>query len=365
MNIRLFPDGTAYVSNQTVLSTRYADNYYLLPLSIEQVNLQSLQISPQADISIEQLATVRKGLQTFDGTLKSYTDSYATLSSQGKDIIIRNYDEIQKNNLILVSMVQNSPVVISYLTQPDAIIGQVIYRLNLSTQKLEASLQISNKTLEDLRNITIDLVTSEQQPQMLYRTASFAMDEAVPTQSAAGTVYELQGTHDILRNQQVTIPLFQEDIDISIMYLFDAPRGRQNALLMLTISPPITIPGGTMYIYDDVGLITTTNIRSIGAGEIVALELDRIADVYANGVVNVSPVENNTDSEGKVPQRVLLGGTITNMLNEPIVSLVRYYIGDSNITNAANALKEGNYAQQAFEVGAKQTAKYNMSFTQL
>ena len=35
MNIRLFPDGTAYVSNQTVVPTRYANNYYLLPLSVE------------------------------------------------------------------------------------------------------------------------------------------------------------------------------------------------------------------------------------------------------------------------------------------------------------------------------------------
>lgn len=357
MNIRLFPDGTAYVSNQTVVPTRYANNYYLLPLSVEQVNIQSLQISPEADVSIVQLANIRKGSQTFDGTLKNYTDSYAVLSSKGTDIVIRNYDEIQKSNLLLISMIQNTPVTVSYLTQPDIITGSVVYRLNLSTQKLEASLQVSNKTLEDLTNVTIDVVTSEQQPQT-YRVVAFSTaDGTIPTSTTAGTVYELQGTHNIPRNQQVTIPLFQEEIDISIMYLFDSPRGRQNALLMLIISPPITIPGGTMYVYDDVGLITTTSIRSVGAGEIVALELDRIADVYANGTINIIPAETE--------QRVLLSGTITNMLNEPIVSLVRYYIGDSNITNAANALKEGNYAQQAFEVGPKQTAKYNMSFTQI
>jgi hypothetical protein len=61
-------------------------------------------------------------------------------------------------------------------------------------------------------------------------------------------------------------------------------------MLMLSITPSSTLPSGILYIYDDVGLVSTSHMNSVGAGDTVALDLDRVADVYANGTVTVTPV---------------------------------------------------------------------------
>lgn len=393
MDIRLFPDGRSFVQHQIINVEPLPSNVpgvpansFLIPLSRNQVDLSSIQITGynQGSISLstKPMAVVHKGGKVYTGTLIDYTDSRVTLDVNSSRIIIRDYDDITDPQYIL-GLISSGPIPatldISYVTT--GISSSVVHSLNILSAsqqvQLTSDLLVTNNTPNDIVDAHFEVVTAEQANMPYYAKASAfnaeTLTPAAPVETSTGSIYVVEGTYDILSGFEASIPIIDmtlaQDMDIKAVYVIDAPNGSANAVYTIQWKSPADLPPGTLNIYKDGVLEATTQIGSIGQGQVIDNPLLMIPSVYAKGTTTrvESNSTNNTGGNNTSRASVTLTGVITNTLNEQISVYLRYNVGSGRVTVTSNIgmqpIRDGNYIEFPYTLGPKSNMPYNIGFT--
>lgn len=397
MDVRLFPDGRAFVRDQTLPIegvTVDDEGSFIIPLNKEQVDINSIQIRGLNDVvylSTHPLSVVTKGDDTYVGTLVNFTDEYAVVSQGRIRTVVRNYDNIVDAQYITGRTASRnipSTVQLSYLTS--GINANVVHSISIDTLQLESDLVVDNNTFNDLVDAQFEVISAEQVMQRYSsERVSLQMSNAVsaaPRDSSAGTIYVVNGTYDVPAGFNTSIPLIRNDVDASVVYVIDAPNGQQNATYTLHWTSPADLPPGSLYVYRGGNLEAVSNISPTGEGQTRDIPLLVVPSVYARGTISRTdshpvpiiiqgqnnngartvqvPIDNVLDERRTTTANVILNGTITNSLSEQITAVLRYYIGDAkvNVSSNFNAQREDSYILFRFSLGPNSSQQYNIPF---
>ena len=361
MRIRIFNNGTAYVSEQVLPVEPIGNGLFLIPLLASSVVGDSLLTSEEILITNKQIATVYKGANMYRGVLGSYDSSTVTLTASGVRTILRDYDRIQIPEYIVAQTASGTvpdELVVSYNT--NAIRGTISHNLDVGTSILTTNLVIENDLSVDIDDARIEVVTTEEEPMLFRASLEFADTAmAAPVESPTGTVYVLPGMYDIPAGYEATLPVTRNEIDGEISYVIDAPNGTTQARYTLTWSSPVDLPPGTLYVYRNGVLETTTSIGATGARQERVLTLVRVASVYAQGTIARSVI----DEEGTT--RVRLDGTLFNTLSDTISVQLRYNIGnaDADVPDSVLVQRDGPYLLFPFTIEPNDQQPYDITFT--
>lgn len=401
MDVRLFPDGRAFVRNHTIDIEPALGNEqgsFVIPLNREQVDMNSIQVQGINDVvylTTRPTSIVTKDDTIYVGDLISYSDNNAVLSTGTTRRVIRNYDDITEAQYIggrTATGVVPDTLAISYLTS--GINGNVVHNLDIQTRQLESDLVVSNNTFNDLVSAQFEVITAEQVVQTRryarVRSMSLMAENASPAsseESSAGTIYVVDGTYDVPSGYDVSIPLIRNDVDANIIYVINAPNGQANATYTLRWVAPADLPPGQLYVYRGGDLETTTNIPSTGEGQRRDIPLLVIPSVYARGTVTRTdsrptpiilqgqngnanrtvqvPIDDVIDERRTTVAEVRLNGTVTNSLNEQVTVYLRYDIGEGrvNIGNGTRVQRENNNLVFPLVIGPNTSQPYNFTFS--
>lgn len=292
---------------------------------------------------------------------------------------MRNYDNITSTQYIVgrtASGIVPEELLLSYITS--GIDTNVIHSLDISSQRLESNLNVTNNTFNDLTDAQFEVITAEQDtPVMAFSTAQYLRNSkapaAAPTESSTGTIYVIDGTYNVPVGYTVSIPLIRDDIQTEILYVIDAPNGQQNATYTLRWESPADLPPGSLYVYRAGNLEATSRISSTGEGQRRTIPLLVVPSVYARGTISRSDSEHPSmlqngsmiDPNGKVTiATVSLKGTVTNSLSEGITVILRYYVGSGkvNISSDYNAEKEDGYLLFPLTLEPRSSHSYDINF---
>jgi len=355
MDVRLFSDGRAYVTNQ-ILEVEHVvpgtdASQFIIPLSRDQVDMNTLQI-PGTSLSSRAISIVTKGNDSYMGTLVDITDNRATLIINNRRVIIRDYDDIIESQYISGIGNIGNKISVSYLTT--GIVGTIIHRLNLDTRILSTILNVRNNTPTDIVNAQFEVVTSSQiqQPMMYART--MVASNAIIQQSSTGSIYIVDGRYSVKAGFEISIPLIESQIDIDRYYIIDAPNGVSDAQYTIDWISPEDLPSGELFVYHSGQLEGNIHINSIGKDQVVSTSLLNIPSVYARGTISR---QRKSDTESTVT----LNGIIYNSLDEAASVVLRYFVGDS--TTSIDSNRDGQYIVFPMDINTNGSAPYNISFT--
>lgn len=355
MNIRLFSNDSTYVQKQPLSTLPSKNGNFIIPLDKDQTDLSSIyldNLSGNLYIATNQDGYVIKQNDRFTGNIHEYTDERVTLQMPGSRLIIRNYDQIYDPTYIMAklsSKIVPSSIIATYLTR--GINGTIRHNLDVGAQILHSDLIITNNTDNDLVNTTVEIVVAEQ-PNMLYRAVS---DSSVQDTSI-GSIYRVDKRNTIPAGYETTIPIIQTQVKLSEVYIIDAPNGLSNSIYTLQWNPPLDIPGGDLYVYDNDSLQARTYISSVGKDQTVSTPIVSVPNVYARGTIQVNTIDENSSM-------VKLSGVIYN--NQPKESsiILRYNVGDSAISvQGNNAIRVGEYLYLRYVLKPSSTQVYDISF---
>lgn len=145
----------------------------------------------------------------------------------------------------------------SYVTT--GIESSIIHSLDMNTKVLETDILISNDTMNDLDNVSIDIVTSDSNDMQLRTSMS---------ESSIGTIYSIDDRYTLLQGYTTTVDIIDTTVDVQPMYIVDAPNGKANAVYTIRWTSPIDIPAGSLYIYSDGVLEGISYIPNTGSNQI-------------------------------------------------------------------------------------------------
>jgi len=384
MDVRLFPDRRAFVRNHMLEVEPLNNSSFIIPLNREQVDLNTIQIQGTTGniyLSVRSLTAVSKEDSTYVGALVDYTDGRVTLSQGANRLTIRNYDEIEEGQYIIgrsSTGITPDELILSYLTS--GINGNVVHSLDIDNQQIESDLVVSNGTFNDITDAQFEVITAEQVPSYsrLY-SANFASESiASPEESAAGTIYVVDGRYDVPAGFDVSIPLIRNDVDTRIIYVINAPNGQANATYTVQWIAPADLPSGSLYVYRGGELETVSSIQSTGEGQRRDIPLLVIPSVYARGTItrngaqqsSVPVITLNGDNVPPSTERrasttnVSLIGTVTNSLSDQITVHIRYTVGEGRVSvnDGTVAQREGVYLAFPISLGPNSIQPYDFSF---
>ena len=346
--IQLFPDGTAYISNQYIPLQYVNGQIFQLPLYRDQVDIATIQGINDITWTMDPISTVYKDSIRYIGQVTDITDERVTIDSQDKRLIIRDYDNVEQSRY-LAGISKETPNItyISYLTT--GITNQIIHSLDIDTGNLSSDVIIQNRTALPLEDTQFEIISAST-PQALYMmTASNQIQ-----QSPQGTVYNIEGTYTIPQGQEMIIPIIDTKVDIDEYYVIDAPNGVSQGIYTIRWSSSVDLPGGTLYVYSEDRLETKTSISAITMSQEQDISLLIVPNVYAKGIVSRS---SNTDNTTEI---IVLKGIITNTLPIDVQVLLRYNVGEGTLSDH-QIERMGPYVVWLFDMGPNSSQQYSYS----
>jgi hypothetical protein len=287
MDVRIFSDGRAYVKNQ-ILEVEHITNgvgtsQFIIPLIRDQVDMNTLFI-PGISLSSKSLSTVTRGDEIFIGELIDYTDNRATLSINGRRVVIRDYDEIDQSQYLSGIGNIGNTINVSYLTT--GIVGTIAHKLDIDTKILTSMLTVRNDTPNDLVNAQFEVVTSSQAQQPVMYARTMMASNAVVQQSSTGSIYIIDGRYTIKSGFEISIPLVESQIEMDAYYVLDAPNGTSSAIYTIDWKSPEDLPAGNLFVYHAGQLEGNVFIDSVARDQVVSTQLLNIPSVYARGSIS-------------------------------------------------------------------------------
>jgi len=371
--LQVFPNNrNTYVSDQ-IIDPEIIPNetsQFLIPIDRNQVVFSSLKFDQNIMLKTDTSVEVTKGDSTYTGNLIFKNDNIVTISNQGQNQTIRDYDEITESTYFVGELQDGSipsTLTASYLT--DGIVGSIIHSIDLDTKEFESSLNLNNNTSTDFENAEIDVVTTEQANNITtYRmSADFALSSyamTYQTSTPTGTVYNILEPVTIESGYNELIPIFNDTLDIKSVYVIDAPNGKNKATLTLEWLNPTDLPAGEIYVYSGGKLQSNTNIQSLSKGNIESLPIVVVANVIATGTITRVNVSDSKDTSQQ-QEEITLSGTITNSLQQDIDVDLRYFIGDSKfelVSEQVEMMRDSQYLIFPFTISSGQKQPYQIQF---
>lgn len=348
MYIRLFPNRT-YVQDHILPVSVLGNNTFTIPLIADQIDINSIRTDVDLHISTHSLSTIYKGDNMYTGDIVSITDDIAIIDMGDKRITIRGYDNVIDNKSIQGMMydgyVVPDTINMSYVTT--GIESSIIHSLDMNTKVLETDILISNDTMNDLDNVSIDIVTSDSNDMQL-RTYSA---NASMSESSIGTIYSIDDRYTLLQGYTTTVDIIDTTVDVQPMYIVDAPNGKANAVYTIRWKSPIDIPAGSLYIYNDGVLEGISYIPNTGSNQIRDTTISSIASIYAIGTIY------NDEDKGIIS----LNGTIYNTMSITTNIVLRYYVGDDY--RGSSMRRDGPYIIMPLSLNGRSSTPYDITIT--
>lgn len=355
MNIRLFPDGSAYV--ETVISVdQIMGEEYVLPIDKDLVDISSIRLPVGIQWKLSNISVVEKDGEVHLGSLLDISDAKVSINQGLNTLVVRNYDTVNTEHLLVLSGNLPRSIPISYITR--GIEANVIHNLYLDTNRLITKVDISNKTSIDITNGQFEIITGEQvnAPKAAYsaaRTVAMYEDTSSSYSSSIGNSFQLPGSWNINSGYGISIPLVDiRDLDIDISYTIDAPNGKNNAIYTIQWISPIALPNGVLYVYSNNKINSISSLPSIGKDEPVTVESLSVSTVYAVGTVS-----DTWNSDTNI-RTVELKGYITNTLQTSIIADLRYPIGTSEVLSNEGDISDG-YIHFYTDIGKQAIYRYS------
>lgn len=292
------------------------DGTFIIPLLMDQVDLSSIRASKDMYLSTYTISTVRKGGDAYAGNVIGITDTTATIDTGGRRITVRDYDNIVSLRCIRGKMRDGtipSEITISYVST--GIQSSIVHSLDMESSTMSTDILISNDTLQDLRDTSIDVITSDRASisngptERMYAASS--MEE-----SSIGAVYSIDGQYTLVHGYTTTIDLIASKVNVIPMYVIDAPNGRANATYVVRWAPDVDIPTGSLYLYNGDVLEGTGHVPITGANQSRDISIASVPSIYAEGIIR-------TDAD----DAIYLSGTVYNTMSATNTVILRYYVG--------------------------------------
>lgn len=370
--LQVFPNNrNTYVSDQIIDPETVPNetSQFLIPIDRSQVILSSLKFDQNVMLKTDTSIEVIKGDSTYTGNLVFKNDNIVTISNQGQNQTIRDYDEITESTYFVGELQDGSipsTLTASYLT--NGIVGSIVHSIDLDTKEFESSLNLNNNTSTDFENAEIDVVTTEQPNIPMYRMATDFVQNSAPmpsqTFTPTGTVYNILEPVNVESGYNSIIPIFSDTLDIKSTYVIDAPNGKQKATLTLEWLNPTDLPAGEIYVYSGGKLQSNTNIQSLSKGNMESLPIVVVANVFATGTITRVNVSESKDASQQ-QEEITLSGTITNSLQQDIDVDLRYFIGDSKfelVSEQVDMMRDSQYLIFPFTISSGQKQPYQIQF---
>jgi len=381
MEIRILSDNECYVKNHDMNATDH-----IIPLHYDQVDLSTLVLHPSvAIVNDGSNVIVTKNGELFRGKLISSTDRNVVLFDGLNQLTIPHYDLIAIPKCIMVSdgngndKSSTSTYNASYITT--GIVSYVVNSLELITKSTHQSdynayvtstITISNNTPIDIIGAKLELLTYRaerhkyQSRAMLYQATSAptsSNDGAMRSDTSTGTIYHIQGEHDIPKDCSKSLSLLMEQTDVEELYIIDVnDNGGDyiNANYTLRWNSKSDLAGGKLNVYRDGNLETHLNTTAISKNQHRDITLFEVNNCFAQGIVSRTSINNNVSLS-----QVTIDLTLTSKVNHTITSLVRYYVGNSKVSkiNNPNCQREGDYVIAKYRIENSQPIPHKVSFT--
>lgn len=372
MSIRILSGDRTFVQDIELPVIRDAYNRSFIPISKDQVEIQSIQISntSEEDVSfiVESMSKIFRNDRSYEGTLVERGDGVATLDSGLYKISIKGWDRIDEPRYVEVLDVDSDRVLASFITS--GITGTIIHRLFLGNRSgLDTSLYVENRTDILLEDVEVEIMTAEET-----RAAKdgFLMQASV-TQSESGTLYTLGDTYDIPPNTRVLLPMLSSTMNrIDTYYIIDLSNGgtsvNNQAVQVISLTPSVDLPSGTLYVYRNNKLDASTYLPATGKSQTRELSILRIPSIFSVGSVLIDTMKKQDKETGIDMDTITLEGTLKNGLPIRNMVYIRYYVGTSivvqrGISNGRSYKRQGSYLMFPHSMMPDSSQDYSYTFT--
>lgn len=360
LNVRLISSNEAYVAGHEMLTGN-------LPLSVDDVEIETLMLEPDYPILIKHPVQVEYKDGTIIGDLMSFNDKTVTIQQGLNKIILSDYRSIVQSRHISCHD-DKQIVVASYVTRNlDSVITNNLYLgdSNHNEAYLSSLVDITNNTKVNYQEAQVELVVAQPlrkyHPMMAY-TAVYRSDTTSQTASTpSGIIITLNRLHDLMSGYRTRLNIDNANIKVENLYVIDTDQQRHsyrnNALHVIRLTPAYDVLAGRLNVYDNQQRLLSSSYNDmIGSGQVTDLELVSVPDIYAEGSYS------QTDHKGAASD-ISLTGIIYNHRSTSSHMILRYDIGDKAIvTKNENIVKEGSYAIINYIIPAQSQMPYHIMF---